>query len=101
MWQIKNCFNGQPQRRHENSMTRMKRINTVTNSEKNWNDNVNEIIEIRDTKNGIYLNEKVVHVYCQICAAEFIGPIREAGGFLGGHDCYHRWEMLLATLPEA
>ena len=63
--------------------------------------NVGDIIPIRVTSNGTYTNEEVVRVYCQVCGAEYVGPIREAGGFLGGHECYHRWEMLLATLPEA
>lgn len=63
--------------------------------------NVGEIIPKRVTPNGTYTNEEVVRVFCQVCGAEFVGPIREAGGFLGGHECYHRWEMLLATMPDA
>jgi len=47
----------------------------------------------RVTSNGTYFNELIVHVYCQLCAAEFIGPSREAGGFLGGHECLHAWEF--------
>ena len=62
---------------------------------------VGEVIPKRITPNGIYTNEEVVRVFCQVCGSEFVGPIREAGGFLGGHECYHRWEMILAQLPEA
>lgn len=62
---------------------------------------VGEIIPFRVTDSGTYVCEEVVQVHCQVCGAEFIGPIREAGGFLGGHECYHRWEMLLATMPPA
>jgi len=35
----------------------------------------------------------VVNVFCSMCGAEFIGPSREAGGFLGGHECLHAWEF--------
>ena len=62
---------------------------------------VGDIIPERVTTNGTYVMEQVVQVHCQVCGAGFKGPIREAGGFLGGHECYHRWEMLLATMPEA
>ena len=61
--------------------------------------NVGDVIPIRKTPNGTYTMEEIVRVYCQVCGAEFMGPIREAGGFLGGHECYHRWQMLLATMP--
>jgi hypothetical protein len=39
------------------------------------------------------LNELIVQVFCRFCGAEFIGPSREAGGFLGGHECLHSWEI--------
>ena len=61
---------------------------------------VGEVIPERVTPNGTYTNEEVVRVFCQVCGSGFVGPIREAGGFLGGHECYHRWEMILAQLPE-
>ncbi len=56
-------------------------------------EDVGTVIEKRVTPNGTYYNERIVHVFCQICAAEFIGPAREAGGFLGGHECLHAWEI--------
>ena len=56
-------------------------------------EDVGTIIEKRVTPNGTYYNEQIVHVFCQHCAAEFIGPAREAGGFLGGHECLHAWEF--------
>ena len=46
-----------------------------------------------DKENGTSFDEKIVLVYCQICAARFIGTIREAGGFLGGHEVFHTWEF--------
>ena len=48
-------------------------------------DNIGDVIEYNDDK-GSYFDERVVLVYCQVCGARFIGPIREAGGFLGGHE---------------
>jgi hypothetical protein len=44
------------------------------------------------TDNGTYHEERIVQVFCDICTASFIGIMREAGGFLAGHDCYHKWE---------
>ena len=46
-----------------------------------------------ETDNGTLRDERIVLVYCQICSAQFIGPIREAGGFLGGHELFHNWEF--------
>ena len=40
----------------------------------------------RETPNGTYFNELIVSVFCAMCGASFIGPSREAGGFLGGHE---------------
>ena len=56
-------------------------------------DDVGKRIEKRVTANGTYYNELIVNVFCQLCGAEFIGPSREAGGFLGGHECLHAWEF--------
>ncbi len=55
-------------------------------------DNIGDIIEYNDDK-GSYFEERVVLAYCQVCGARFIGPIREAGGFLGGHEVFHTWEF--------
>ena len=41
---------------------------------------------------GTYHEERIVMTYCDVCAARFIGPIREAGGFLGGHAMFHQWQ---------
>jgi hypothetical protein len=46
-----------------------------------------------ETSNGMLKHERIVLVYCQICSAQFIGPIREAGGFLGAHELFHNWEF--------
>ncbi len=54
----------------------------------------------RVTINGTYFNEIIVHVFCQFCASEFRGPARGAGGFLGGHECFHAWEVSQASGRE-
>ena len=54
-------------------------------------DDLGKIVTIT-TKNGTYYEERIVQVFCDVCAASFIGIMREAGGFLAGHDCYHKWE---------
>lgn len=56
-------------------------------------EDVGKRIPVRVTPNGTYHNELVVNVFCAMCGAEFIGPSREAGGFLGGHECLHAWEF--------
>jgi len=59
----------------------------------NWTEeDVGKRIEKRVTPNGTYFNEMVVLISCQFCGSAFIGPAREAGGFIGGHECYHAWE---------
>jgi hypothetical protein len=55
-------------------------------------DNIGDVIDFNDEK-GSYYEERIVLVYCQICGARYIGPIREAGGFLGGHEVFHTWEF--------
>lgn len=54
-------------------------------------DNLGDIVTIT-TKDGTYYDERIVQVFCPTCAASFIGPIRHAGGFIAGHECYHKWE---------
>jgi len=49
---------------------------------------------------GSFYDERVVLVYCQACGARFIGPIREAGGFLGGHEVFHTWEYTIEINNE-
>jgi hypothetical protein len=67
---------------------------TVCTKQDGWTlEDVGKVIPQRTTANGTYLNEPVVHVHCQMCGSEYIGPAREAGGFLGGHECLHAWEI--------
>ncbi len=61
---------------------------------------VGKRIPKRVTPNGTYFNEIVVQVFCQFCGSEFVGPAREAGGFLGGHECLHAWEVSQAIGRE-
>jgi len=66
----------------------------ICTKQEGWTmEDVGKIILERVTANGTYRNEPVVHVHCQVCTAEFIGPAREAGGFIGGHECLHAWEL--------
>ena len=55
-------------------------------------------IDALSDENGMTLNVKIVHVFCQVCGEEFIGTRRAAGGFLGGHECYHAWEFAQAMI---
>tara|TARA_R110002167_G_scaffold146650_6_gene338155 strand:+ start:189 stop:401 length:213 start_codon:yes stop_codon:yes gene_type:complete len=61
--------------------------------------NIGELIDFSDSK-GSYTEERVVLVYCQVCGAKYIGPIREAGGFLGGHEVFHTWEFKVEMNEE-
>ena len=62
-------------------------------------ENIGDIVTIEDDK-GSYYEERIVLVYCQACGARFIGPIREAGGFLGGHEVFHTWEFKIEMSAE-
>jgi len=62
-------------------------------------ENIGDIVTIEDNK-GSYYDERIVLVYCQACGARFIGPIREAGGFLGGHEVFHTWEFKIEMNTE-
>ena len=58
-----------------------------------------EIIEIRP--NGVHEPAaEVVQTTCPVCGEEFIGTKREAGGFLSGHEVYHRHEMAMAVVVD-
>lgn len=73
----------------------------TTEKTSDWNEgDVGKRIMKRVTVNGTYYNELIVQVFCQFCGAEFIGPSREAGGFLGGHECLHAWEVSQALGRE-
>jgi len=62
-------------------------------------ENIGDIVTIEDDK-GSYYEERIVLVYCQVCGAKYIGPIREAGGFLGGHEVFHTWEYKIELSAE-
>jgi len=75
-------------------MTQEQTENDVCEKTEGWtHEDVGKRIVKRSTPNGTYFNELIVNVFCQMCAAEFIGPSREAGGFLGGHEGLHAWEF--------
>jgi len=46
---------------------------------------------------GSFYGERIVLVHCEVCGAEFIGTMREAGGFLGGHHLFHNYETKIIT----
>ena len=72
-----------------------------TDKKSDWDESdVGKKIAKRITPNGTYFNELIVQVHCQFCGSEFIGPAREAGGFLGGHECLHAWEISQAIGRE-
>lgn len=69
-------------------------MNDEVNAEGPWTrEDVGRVIPKRVTPNGTYLDEPIVEVHCSVCGASFIGPAREAGGFIGGHECLHNWQL--------
>tara|TARA_S200002703_G_scaffold145077_1_gene139193 strand:+ start:817 stop:1029 length:213 start_codon:yes stop_codon:yes gene_type:complete len=58
-----------------------------------WKEEDIGTIAVHSDSKGTTYDDRIVMVYCQACGARFIGPIREAGGFLGGHDMFHTWEF--------
>ncbi len=75
-------------------MTQEQTEDEVCDKTEGWTrEDVGKRIPERKTPNGTYYNEPIVNVFCQFCGSEFIGPSREAGGFLGGHECLHAWEI--------
>ena len=71
----------------------------VCEKTEDWDeDDEGQRIVKRVTPNGTYFNERIVSVFCAMCGASFIGPSREAGGFLGGHECLHAWEFGLSLI---
>ena len=83
-------------------MTEQEHVETdVCEKLEDWtHEDVGKRIPKRITPNGTYFNEPIVAVFCQFCGSEFIGPSREAGGFLGGHECLHAWEISQAMSRE-
>ena len=61
--------------------------------------NLGELVDVT-TEQGKYMDERVVMVFCEVCGAKFVGSIREAGGFLGGHQMYHSWEFKVEMVKE-
>lgn len=56
-----------------------------------------DIGKIMDIKyaTGIEMLAEIVKVSCPACGEEFIGTKRGAGGFIAGHEAYHRHENSL------
>tara|TARA_R100000734_G_C3316012_1_gene108298 strand:+ start:387 stop:605 length:219 start_codon:yes stop_codon:yes gene_type:complete len=59
------------------------------------NEDLGKRIDYSDDS-GSYYDERIVEVYCAICSARFLGPIRHAGGFIAGHEAFHAWEFKIA-----
>jgi len=55
-------------------------------------DDLGEVVSY-DNDDGRFEDERIVLVFYRICSARFIGPIRQAGGFLGAHEMFHQWEF--------
>mgnify|MGYP003641634105 FL=1 len=62
-------------------------------------DDIGKMVDTDDSR-GSYYEERIVMTYCQHCGSRFIGPIREAGGFLGGHELFHSWEFTIQMSNE-
>ena len=60
---------------------------------------IGKIVEVHG-ENGSSFDERIVLTFCKICGARFIGTIREAGGFIGGHEMFHAWEFQLEMETE-
>jgi|TARA_B110000444_G_scaffold260672_1_gene308585 hypothetical protein len=54
-------------------------------------DDINQIMDVIST-DGFYMNAEIVKVTCPHCGEEFLGTKRHAGGFVAGHEAYHRFE---------
>ena len=75
-------------------MTQENKREEFSTKTEGWDEeDVGKRIEKRVTPSGTYFNELIVNVFCAMCGSSFIGPSREAGGFLGGHECLHAWEF--------
>jgi hypothetical protein len=62
-------------------------------------ENIGDIVTI-DGDNCSYYDERIVMAHCIICGAKYIGTIRQAGGFLGGHEVFHAWEFTVQVNNE-
>jgi len=52
-------------------------------------------------EDGTYLEAEIVRVFCPLCAEEFIGSKRDAGGFIAGHKAYHEHENMSDLIAES
>ena len=52
---------------------------------------IGDIIPIIFSKTGIYYDCEIVQVCCPACGELFKGIIRDAGGFIAGHQAYHEF----------
>ena len=50
-----------------------------------------EILLRLNTRGGKELDAEIVSISCPACGAEFVGTIRQAGGFISGHIAYHEF----------
>ncbi len=56
---------------------------------------------VRVERQGVLeLEAEIVRVCCAICGEEMLGTKREAGGFLAGHEAFHRHEVSLALVAD-
>lgn len=51
---------------------------------------------------GYYMQAEIVKVTCPVCGEEFLGTKRHAGGFVAGHEAYHKFvnsqDLIMAEL---
>tara|TARA_R100000664_G_scaffold11200_2_gene18267 strand:- start:6201 stop:6431 length:231 start_codon:yes stop_codon:yes gene_type:complete len=52
---------------------------------------VGDVVDVLETDNGTYFDCEIVSVTCPACGESFTGIIREAGGFIAGHQTYHEF----------
>lgn len=62
-------------------------------------EDIGTILDI-DADNGSSYDERIVLVYCRVCSSRFIGPIKDAGGFLARHEFFHTWEFKMEMQTE-
>lgn len=62
-------------------------------------ENIGDVVDI-EYSGGIELNAEIVTVACPACGEEFIGTKRNAGGFIAGHEAYHRHENDLDMMVQ-
>jgi len=62
-------------------------------------EDIGKVLDISDSKGSFY-EERIVLAFCKICGSRYIGPIREAGGFIGGHEMFHTWEFQMEMETE-